>query len=113
MSGFRWTSRPMGGAGAVPAYVHRSRTATEDALEATANRARATALRRTGEYQASIRATSSGVGSPLPQAGAVERGANVGARKGPHMRGRASIRPAAVNGFGDAFATSFRSGGVR
>jgi hypothetical protein len=60
--------------------------AVDDALA----HAQATAPRLTGEYADSIEArgegSSSVIGSPLPQAGAVERGANVGpGRRGPHM----------------------------
>lgn len=119
--GFRWTWRPAGGGSA--ALGRRARAAHEAALQAVAQGARTRARRRTGEYAGSIRATvppgtlgdrfTGSVGSPLPQAGAVERGANVGPRKGPHMRGQPSIRPAAVALYGRAFAARMRAGGPR
>jgi hypothetical protein len=65
--------------------------------------ARANAHKVSGEHGASLRATApssdvgrltSRIGSPLPQAGAVERGANVGPRRGPHMKGAHAIERA-------------------
>src|SRR5215212_3670288 len=112
---WKWTSRPSGGG--VGAFMRQSRAAHSAALEAVANAARARAPKRSGEYAASIRATegiglgthlTGSVGSHLPQAGAVERGANVGARRGPHMRGQPSIRPAAIAAFGRSFEARFR-----
>lgn len=120
MAGFRWTWRPANGAAG--SIARRARSANAAGLEAVASTAQGRARRRTGEYAASIRASSGGpvgdrmighVGSPLPQAGAVERGANVGPRRGPHMRGSPSIRPAAIETFGRAFAAKMREGGSR
>lgn len=68
----------------------------EDAAEDLLDAARASAPVLTGEYRDSLQITGIGslgdtrtfrIGSPLPQARAVEFGANVGHRVGPHMRG--------------------------
>lgn len=60
----------------------------EDVRDELANQS----ARRSGEYAGSLRVDyADGHGvlySPLPQAGAVERGADVGPRRGPHMRGQ-------------------------
>jgi hypothetical protein len=106
MSGFRWTWRPAGGAaGAIERRIEAAHAA---GLEAVAEAARGRAPHRSGEYAASIKASAEGlsghVRSPLPQAGAVERGANVGPRRGPHMRGQPSIRPAALEQYRRGFA---------
>lgn len=71
----------------------------EAAVDETLERAAGYAPRLSGEYAASLRrsTTETGpmlraqIGSPLPQAGAVERGADVGPRRGPHMRGAFAI----------------------
>lgn len=60
------------------------------------------APRVTGEYAGSFVVTTSvdgsvshhAVASQLPQAGAVERGADVGPRRGPHMAGSFTVRDA-------------------
>jgi hypothetical protein len=113
---FEWIRRPPGGATAL--LERKVAAANAGALEDVAGAARQAARRRTGEYAGSIRAVADGtsggsVGSPLPQAGAVERGANVGPRRGPHMSGRPAIRPAALQHFGRAFARRFRGGTTR
>jgi len=65
--------------------------AHDAALEDIRQEAAANAPKQTGEFAASIQASRSGehgsLYTGLPQGGAVERGANVGARKGPHMTG--------------------------
>lgn len=72
--------------------------AHDRALEATRDEAIANAPRQSGEYAASLQTHRNGehgaVYSNLPQAGAVERGANVGDRRGPHMAGAHSVRDA-------------------
>lgn len=73
----------------------RLEEAHDRALERTRQQAVATAPRRSGEYAASLQqqrtGTKGAIYSALPQAGAVERGANVGPRRGPHMRGSHTI----------------------
>ena len=68
----------------------RTQRAFDAAVEATLEDRRANAPRATGEYAASLERTGSGlsasIGSRLPQASTVERGADVGPRRGPHMR---------------------------
>lgn len=70
----------------------------EGAADDTLAEARATAPRRSGEYAGSLERRGSGlsstIGSPLPQAGAVERGADVGPRRGPHMGPVGTLREA-------------------
>jgi hypothetical protein len=78
------------------------RLATEDTLrDAQAEAARHS---RTGEHAASLAVTSPAgstdqmsvsLGSPLPQARALERGADVGPRRGPHMKGIHAVSAAA------------------
>lgn len=87
----------------------------EAAVGETLDRAVANAPRRTGEYAASLRrsATETGtvlrarIGSPLPQAGAVELGADVGPRRGPHMEGSLAIRRA-IEQYPDAVTRRLR-----
>lgn len=73
---------------------------------------------RTGEYAASLRhgrvagfgdRFRARIGSPLVQAGAVERGADVGPRKGPHMRGL-NILVTAMESYPDRLANRLRGG---
>lgn len=109
---FSWDRRPAGGAGAV--IQRRVERAHRAALEDVARIAAAQAPRRTGEYAGSIHAypgegATGRVGSPLARAGAVERGANVGPRRGPHMRGQPSVRPAAIQNYRRAFASRMQS----
>lgn len=72
--------------------------AHDRALERMRQRAQAEAPRRTGEYAANMQVArnerTGALFNPLPQAGAVERGADVGPRRGPHMRGAGTIRRA-------------------
>ncbi len=69
--------------------VERSEQATRAAFDDVLDRRRADAPRLTGQYAASLTMSVDGlrasIGSPLPQAHAVERGADVGPRRGPHM----------------------------
>lgn len=69
--------------------IDRTARAAQVAFRDVLERRRGDAPRLTGEYASSLELRSHGneatIGSPLPQAGAVERGANVGARRGPHM----------------------------
>jgi hypothetical protein len=108
---FRWLEQPSGGA--VAFLSEKMRRAHEAASQEIVEIARVRAPRRTSQYAGSLRADvdglSASIGSPLPQAGAVERGANVGRRRGPHMRGQASVRPAAQQ-YGHAFTERMRSG---
>ena len=97
-------------------FVRKVTSAHEAGLQAVASASRQRAPRRTGEYAGSITYSASGlrgqVGSRLPQAGAVERGANVGARVGPHMRGQPTIRPAAQTEYRRGFQSKSKSGGI-
>lgn len=83
------------------------------ALEDVAGHARSRAARRTGEYASTIRAvagdTTGAVGSDHPATTAIERGADVGARRGPHMRGQPAIRPVAQERFGQSYGARMRS----
>lgn len=116
---FKWDWRPTIGGG-VPFFLNRTAQAHNRALQTVAARARQRAPRRSGEYAGSIMAHEEldflrssfrgSVGSNLPQARTVERGANVGARRGPHMRGQPTIRPAVLSDFGREFANEMRSG---
>lgn len=63
--------------------------AIEQAFDDWHAEAQAEAPRLTGEYAASLELTRTGkhaaaIGSSLPQAWAIEKGANVGDRRGPH-----------------------------
>jgi hypothetical protein len=88
--------------------------AHDQALERTRARAVGDAPRRTGEFAASLQTHRSGtvgsVYSDLPQAGAVERGANVGPRRGPHMAGAHVIARAGEH-FPEHMAEALRGGG--
>lgn len=72
--------------------------AARGGLEDTRADAAAEAPRLTGEYASNFQSTynpedgTGAVYNPLPQAGAVERGANVGPRRGPHMAGSHTLR---------------------
>jgi hypothetical protein len=82
-------------------------------LQDRAKAAQSAAPRRTGRFAASIRANvnpdglSGSVSADVPYAGALEHGANVGSRRGPHMRAEPSITPAMAS-FGDVLADKLR-----
>jgi hypothetical protein len=86
-----------------------------DAMEDRAQAAQAAAPRRSGRYAASIRAEVRQAGDQwqgslsagVPYAGALEHGANVGPRRGPHMKAEPTIGPA-MAGFGDVLAAKLR-----
>ncbi len=84
------------------------------ALEQMAEQARAEAPHRSGEYAASLETTLEGdhgaLFSRLPQAGAVERGADVGPRRGPHMAGSHTIVRAGAT-FADRMTRQLRGEG--
>lgn len=110
MSGFRWVSGPAG-----PRFLQeRLEVAHAAALEASAQVARQRAPRRTGEYAGSIDAIVSGlvgrVGSSLVRATAIERGADVGPRRGPHMAGQPTVRPAVLDTYRPALRERMRAG---
>lgn len=91
------------------AIGERVKEALAEALEKTAEVASANAALRTGEYASTIRAVHDGenggaIGSDHPGATAIERGADVGRRRGPHMEGQPAIRPAALDTFAPNFA---------
>jgi len=66
----------------------RIQSGHERAVADTLAAHRADVTRVTGEYAASLQASTDGlksrIGSPLPRALAMRFGANVGARRGPH-----------------------------
>jgi hypothetical protein len=73
------------------AMLHKLEVAHDLALADVLADARTNAPKRTGQFASSLQArrtgANGGLTSGLAQAGAVERGANVGPRRGPHMRG--------------------------
>jgi hypothetical protein len=79
-----------------------------ETLEDRARAAQALAPRRSGRYAAGIRATSTSsidgpsgaISADVPYAGALEHGADVGDRRGPHMAGQHPIGRA-MESFGD------------
>lgn len=95
--------------------IHDAQDRAHDiALEKSRQQAVAEAPKRTGEFAAHIQSArfgqQGGLFNDLPQAGAVERGANVGPRRGPHMKGSHVIARAG-EAWGDHFLEALRSGG--
>lgn len=87
--------------------------AHDAALERGRRRAAEVAPRRSGEYAAHFQTIRTGqdgaIFNDLPQAMALERGANVGDRRGPHMGGSHTLA-AAGEEFNTAFLEELRHG---